>query len=110
LNATAKLNLDKLKATLLKYPETNITVIGHTDSKGSDSYNQTLSVSRAEAVTSFISMNGISSSRLTAIGKGELDPIATNETTEGSASNRRVEFVITANEKMKAAAKVEAGK
>lgn len=110
LNATAKTNLDKLKNTLLKYPETNITVIGHTDSKGSDSYNQTLSESRATAVTNYASQNGIDKARLTAIGKGETDPIATNDTEEGSASNRRVEFVITANDKMKAEAKAEAGK
>jgi outer membrane protein OmpA-like peptidoglycan-associated protein len=110
LNATAKTNLDKLKNILLKYPETNITVIGHTDSKGSDSYNQTLSESRATAVTNYASQNGIEKTRLTAIGKGESDPIATNDTEEGSASNRRVEFVITANDKMKADAKTEAGK
>jgi outer membrane protein OmpA-like peptidoglycan-associated protein len=110
LNATAKTNLDKLKNILLKYPETNITVIGHTDSKGSDSYNQTLSKSRATAVTNYASQNGIDKARLTAIGKGESDPIATNDTEEGSASNRRVEFVITANDKMKAEAKAEAGK
>ena len=110
LNATAKTNLDKLKNILLKYPETNITVIGHTDSKGSDSYNQTLSESRATAVTNYASLNGIDKARLTAIGKGETDPIATNDTEEGSASNRRVEFVITANDKMKAEAKAEAGK
>jgi outer membrane protein OmpA-like peptidoglycan-associated protein len=110
LNATAKTNLDKLKNILLKYPETNITVIGHTDSKGSDSYNQTLSESRATAVTNYASQNGIDKARLTAIGKGESDPIATNDTEEGSASNRRVEFVITANDKMKAEAKAEAGK
>jgi len=110
LNATAKTNLDKLKNILLKYPETNITVIGHTDSKGSESYNQTLSESRATAVTNYASQNGIDKARLTAIGKGETDPIATNDTEEGSASNRRVEFVITANDKMKAEAKAEAGK
>jgi outer membrane protein OmpA-like peptidoglycan-associated protein len=110
LNATAKTNLDKLKNILLKYPETNITVIGHTDSKGSESYNQTLSESRATAVTNYASQNGIDKARLTAIGKGESDPIATNDTEEGSASNRRVEFVITANDKMKAEAKAEAGK
>jgi outer membrane protein OmpA-like peptidoglycan-associated protein len=110
LNATAKTNLDKLKNILLKYPETNITVIGHTDSKGSDSYNQTLSESRATAVTNYASQNGIDKVRLTAIGKGESDPIATNDTEEGSASNRRVEFVITANDKMKADAQTEAGK
>ena len=110
LNATAKTNLDKLKNILLKYPETNITVIGHTDSKGSESYNQTLSESRATAVRNYASQNGIDKARLTAIGKGETDPIATNDTEEGSASNRRVEFVITANDKMKAEAKAEAGK
>jgi len=110
LNTTAKANLDRLKNILLKYPETNITIIGHTDSKGSNSYNQTLSESRARSVTTYTSQNGISSTRLTAIGKGESDPIATNDTDEGSALNRRVEFVITANDKMKADAKAEAGK
>lgn len=110
LNASARTNLDKLKTTLLRYPETNITVIGHTDSKGSDNYNQVLSESRANSVTAYTSQNGISISRLTAIGKGETDPIATNDTEDGSALNRRVEFVITANDKMKAEAKKEAGK
>ena len=102
LNANAKASLDKLRTTLLKYPETNITVIGHTDSKGTRKYNQTLSESRANSVATYTSQNGIDNNRLTTIGKGETDPIATNETAEGSASNRRVEFVITANEKMKA--------
>jgi outer membrane protein OmpA-like peptidoglycan-associated protein len=110
LNPTAKTNLDKLKNILLKYPETNITVIGHTDSKGSDSYNQTLSENRATSVTGYLSQVGVSSSRLIAIGKGESDPIATNDTEEGASLNRRVEFVITANEKMKAEATAEATK
>lgn len=110
LNDAAKLNLDKLKTTLLKYPETNITVIGHTDSKGTKRYNQKLSESRANSVTSYTSHNGISLSRLTSIGRGETDPIATNDTDAGSALNRRVEFVITANEKMKEEAKKESGK
>lgn len=110
LNDNAKSNLDKLKETLVKYPETNITVIGHTDSKGTNTYNQTLSENRANSVIAYTSMNGISNTRLTAIGKGETDPIATNNTAEGSALNRRVEFVITANDKMKADAKKETGK
>jgi len=110
LNAGAKTSLDKLRTTLLKYPETNITVIGHTDSKGTEKYNQTLSESRANAVAAYTSQNGIDNNRITAIGKGETDPIATNDTEEGNASNRRVEFVITANEKMKADAKKETGK
>jgi outer membrane protein OmpA-like peptidoglycan-associated protein len=110
LSDDAKTSLDKLRATLLKYPETNITIIGHTDSKGTTKYNQTLSESRANSVASYTSRNGIDNNRLTAIGKGETDPVATNDTEEGSASNRRVEFVITANEKMKADAKKEASK
>ena len=110
LNTVAKTNLDKLNAILLKYPETNITVVGHTDSKGSESYNQTLSESRANAVSNYSSQNGVLNTRLTAIGKGESDPIASNETEEGSALNRRVEFVITANETLKAEARKGAGK
>ncbi|MGE5521620.1 MAG: OmpA family protein [Candidatus Dadabacteria bacterium] len=110
LDVTAKANLDKLNAILVKYPETNITIIGHTDSKGTGTYNQTLSESRANSVAAYASQNGVSSSRLISIGKGESDPIATNTTAEGSALNRRVEFVITANDKMKEEAKVEAGR
>ena len=109
LSTTAITNLNTLKNILIKYPETNITVIGHTDSKGSDEYNQSLSERRSNAVTNYLRQNGIPGSRLTAIGKGELDPIATNETEEGSSLNRRVEFVITANDKMKEDAKKEAG-
>lgn len=110
LNVTAKANLDKLNAILIKYPETNITVIGHTDNKGSDQYNQTLSETRAGSVTAYAGQNGVNTTRLTALGKGESDPIAVNDTDEGRASNRRVEFVITANDKMKAEAKTEAQK
>ena len=110
LSVTAKANLDKLNAILVKYPETNITVIGHTDNKGSDSYNQTLSETRAGSVTTYGGQNGVTITRLTAVGKGESDPIATNDTEEGRAANRRVEFVITANDKMKAEAKTEAQK
>jgi outer membrane protein OmpA-like peptidoglycan-associated protein len=110
LSADAKVSLDKLKAMLIKYPETNITVIGHTDSRGTKKYNQTLSENRANSVAAYTGENGINNNRLTAIGKGETDPIATNDTEEGSASNRRVEFVITANDKMKADVKKETGK
>jgi outer membrane protein OmpA-like peptidoglycan-associated protein len=110
LNASAKTNLDKLNSILIKYPETNITIIGHTDNKGSDSYNQTLSEARANSVTMYAGLNGVNTARLTPLGKGESDPIAVNDTEEGRASNRRVEFVITANEKMKAEAKSEAQK
>lgn len=110
LNVAAMSNLDKLNAVLLKYPETNITIIGHTDSKGSESYNQTLSESRASSVARYAGQHGVAMQRLTSVGKGETDPIASNETDAGRTMNRRVEFVITANDKMKAEAQSEAGK
>jgi outer membrane protein OmpA-like peptidoglycan-associated protein len=109
LNAAALSNLDQLKDALVKYPETNITVIGHTDDKGTKNYNQKLSERRAKAVTDYVTRVGIDANRLSAIGKGETDPIAANDTDANSGRNRRVEFVITANEKMKAEAKKEAG-
>jgi len=109
LNTSAETNLNKLVNVLQKYPDTNIEIIGHTDSKGTDDYNQTLSQRRASSVASYLKGQGVSSSRLTTKGMGESDPIATNDTEDGRSQNRRVEFVITANEKMKADAKREAG-
>ena len=109
LGANAASNLTKLVEILNRYPDTNIEIIGHTDSNGSDDYNQGLSERRANAVVSYLRNNNITSNRLTAIGKGETDPIASNDTDDGRAQNRRVEFVITANEKMKAEANKEAG-
>ena len=93
-----------------QYPDTDIQIIGHTDNKGSDEYNLGLSERRANAVVTYLRTHNIASSRLTAKGMGEADPIAANETDENRALNRRVEFVITANEKMKEEAKREAEK
>jgi outer membrane protein OmpA-like peptidoglycan-associated protein len=109
LGGNAQANLGRLVNVLNKYPDTNIEVIGHTDSKGADAYNQTLSERRAGSVTSYLRSQNINSSRLVAKGMGKTDPIASNDTDEGRAQNRRVEFVITANEKMKEEAKREAG-
>ena len=110
LGNNAQGNLDKLVNILNKYPDTNIEVIGHTDSKGTDDYNQSLSERRATAVTSYLRTHNIASARLSVKGMGETDPVASNDTEEGRAQNRRVEFVITANEKMKEDAKREASK
>ena len=109
LTGSAQTNLDKLVNVLQKYPDTDIQIIGHTDNKGTDEYNQGLSERRASSVASYLRTKGISSSRLTTKGMGESDPIATNDTEDGRSQNRRVEFVITANEKMKEEAKREAG-
>lgn len=108
LGNNAQTNLDKLVEILKRYPDTDITVIGHTDSRGTDEYNQSLSERRANEVVTYLRNQNISSSRLSSKGMGETDPVATNETEEGQAQNRRVEFVITANEQMKEEAKREA--
>jgi outer membrane protein OmpA-like peptidoglycan-associated protein len=109
LGANAATNLDKLINVLNKYPDTDIKILGHTDNKGTDAYNQGLSERRAASVSSYLKDHGISSSRVSTKGMGENDPIASNDTEEGRSQNRRVEFVITANEKMKADAKKESG-
>jgi len=107
LTAQAKTNLDKLTNILQKYPDTNIEVLGHTDSKGTDNYNQSLSERRASSVSTYIRTQGVSSSRLSTRGLGESDPKTSNDTEVGRTENRRVEFVITANQKMVEDAKKE---
>jgi len=107
LTSTAKANLDKLVPVFNEYPDTNIQIFGYTDSSGSDEYNLNLSEQRAASVRSYLGGKGISTSRIVAKGMGEVDPIADNTTKEGMAKNRRVEFAITANEKMVEDAKKE---
>jgi len=100
LTTKAKNNLDKLIPVFSTNPDTDINIYGHTDSKGSGEYNLKLSERRANSVVSYLVRNGISRSRLSAMGLGKDEPIASNDTAEGRAKNRRVEFAITANEKM----------
>jgi outer membrane protein OmpA-like peptidoglycan-associated protein len=110
LSSEAKTNLDKLVTILNSNPDTNIEIQGHTDDKGSDTYNMTLSEKRAKAVSDHLISKAIATSRVTTKGFGESVPKADNSTEEGRAQNRRVEFLITANEKMVADASKEAGK
>ena len=110
LTSEAKANLDKLVTILQKYPDTNIEVQGHTDSKGTTNYNQKLSEQRASTVSYYLAGKGIATSRLSIHGFGESLPRYTNDTDEGQAQNRRVDFLISANEKMKAEAAKEAQK
>lgn len=109
LSTDAKGNLDKLVTVLNTYPDTNIEVQGHTDDTGAEAYNQTLSEKRATAVSTYLTSKAITASRITTKGYGELAPKYDNTTEEGRTNNRRVEFLITANEKMKAEAAKEAG-
>ena len=109
LSDDAKTNLDKLVTVLNHYPDTDIEAQGHTDSKGSSSYNQALSERRANAVSGYLTGKGITTRRLTNKGFGEAAPKYDNKTEQSRAKNRRVEFLITANEKMKAEAAKEAG-
>jgi outer membrane protein OmpA-like peptidoglycan-associated protein len=102
LSNEAKKSLNKLVMVLNSYPDTDIEIQGHTDSKGSLSYNQRLSEKRASAVMSYLTTQNIAYSRLTINGFGETAPKYTNDTESGRAQNRRVEFLITANEKMRA--------
>jgi len=87
--------LDDVAASLQKYPNSLVDVMGHTDSTGSDSYNLDLSRRRAEAVANHLTSRGVSRARLATIGYGEQYPRADNTTEEGRALNRRVEIRIT---------------
>lgn len=97
LRSESTAELERLKGILMKYPTLRIELGGHTDSKGSDEYNQKLSESRAKSVMNYlIEKAGIPRTRLEFVGYGELKPIATNETDEGRQLNRRTEFKILA--------------
>ena len=101
-------NLNDLVVILNKYRDTDIEVQGHTDNAGTAEYNQTLSRTRADNVSNYLIGKGIEASRVTSIGYSFTRPKYTNSTPEGRKQNRRVEFVITANEKMKNEALKEA--
>ncbi|MCC5938545.1 MAG: OmpA family protein [Lunatimonas sp.] len=88
----------ELAEILNKYPDTNVIIEGHTDNRGSASYNQGLSERRAGSVANYLKMKGVSGDRLTILGHGLDRPVASNDTDEGRAKNRRVEIGISANE------------
>ncbi|WP_304140587.1 OmpA family protein [Mesoflavibacter zeaxanthinifaciens] len=100
INAASQATLNKLIGVFKEYPDTNLLVVGHTDSSGSDDYNMTLSKNRAYAVTNYLTSNGISGTRLTTNWFGETQPMHDNSTAEGRAKNRRVNIAILPNEKM----------
>ena len=89
--------LGKVADNLMNYPDSTVTVVGHTDNTGAAAYNQDLSQRRADAVANVLRDAGVRASRLIAYGRGESQPIATNLTAEGRAQNRRVEIHIQPN-------------
>jgi outer membrane protein OmpA-like peptidoglycan-associated protein len=88
--------LDQVAQTLAQSPEVIAQVVGHTDSTGSDAYNQTLSVNRAQSVANYLGTHGVAPQRLSAEGRGSSQPVADNNTEAGRAQNRRVEIYLRA--------------
>jgi outer membrane protein OmpA-like peptidoglycan-associated protein len=101
LTAAAQQNLSTLASSLDKYPNTDIIIVGHTDSNGSDTYNMSLSERRAAAAVNYLVSRGVARSRLRGAGRGETEPVASNDTDAGRQQNRRVEVAIFANETLK---------
>lgn len=110
LKASTKANLDKMAETMKEYEKTEIVVMGHTDSTGSDEHNQKLSENRAASVSRFLQQNGITATRLTTKGFGEQKPVASNDNPSGREQNRRVEIAIVASKALVDSAKNEAKK
>ncbi len=94
LNTSAQDALTRAAQTLVQYPDTTLTVAGHTDNTGSDAINEPLSQRRAQAVAAYLNQRGVATSRLSTVGYGSRQPIASNATAEGRAQNRRVEVLI----------------
>lgn len=90
--------LDRIAQIMVKYPQTSILVAGHTDSTGSETYNQQLSERRANSVNNLLVQRGVTANRINIVGYGEGQPVASNATPEGRQMNRRVEIRINPNE------------
>lgn len=109
LKPVSQQNLAKLATILNKYPDTNILLEGHTDATGSDEHNLELSRLRAQSVANYLAGLQVAANRFSIMGYGEANPAASNDTDAGRAANRRVEVAIMANDKLKKAAKANAG-
>ena len=97
VRAEAAQNLRNLAASLGKYPNTDLLIVGHTDAVGTSEYNQALSQRRATAAANYLATQGVSAARLQSVGRGETEAIATNDTEGGRQANRRVEIAIYAS-------------
>jgi len=107
IKGDARDNLNQLAASLATYDDSELMIVGHTDATGSESYNQGLSERRAYSAQRYVAGQGVTRPIRT-LGRGELEPIASNETEAGRAHNRRVEVAIYAGDALKNEAKREA--
>ncbi|MCO4847469.1 MAG: OmpA family protein [Yoonia sp.] len=97
VSAASQSSLSTLAASINRYPDTTVNVVGHTDNVGDAAFNFDLSQRRAQSVASVLINAGVSPTRIRSIGRGEDAPVATNQTSEGRQQNRRVEIIITPN-------------
>jgi outer membrane protein OmpA-like peptidoglycan-associated protein len=93
----AAANLNNLASSLNKFGNSNIMIVGHTDSRGDDAYNMGLSQRRANAASAYLQSRGVPASRISTAGRGESEPVASNDTEAGMQQNRRVEIAIYAS-------------
>jgi outer membrane protein OmpA-like peptidoglycan-associated protein len=98
VRSEAAVNLRNLAASMQKYPNTDALIVGHTDATGAEDYNSKLSQRRAESAASFLIEEGVTPRRLRTSGRGELEPVATNDSADGRQRNRRIEVAIVASE------------
>jgi outer membrane protein OmpA-like peptidoglycan-associated protein len=105
----ARANLRELASSLDKYPDSDLLILGHTDSVGAAEYNKGLSVRRADAAAEYLISQGVRRSRVGTGGLGEEEPVASNDTDAGRRQNRRVEVAIYASEKLRNEAREKAG-
>ena len=98
LTPASRDNMRRLATSLEKYPNTRIMIVGHTDTQGGTDRNQSLSERRAQAVANLLEQIGITRARMTMLGRGDAEPVATNDTDAGRQWNRRVEIAIYADE------------
>jgi len=98
IKTDAAVNLKNLAASLDKYPNSSLLIVGHTDAVGSADYNQTLSERRARSTATYLSGQGVAVTRLQTLGRGETEPVASNDTEQGMQKNRRVEVAIYASD------------
>ena len=107
VRSDARRNLDELARSLDKYPDTDLLIVGHTDGVGSDDYNMGLSERRADSAARYIESQGVRTGIRT-VGRGEREPVASNESDYGRQKNRRVEVAIYASDELREQARREA--